>query len=240
MQQRPSVRSLVPAVSSSSEMSSSATRVNVRSGPAPGSKQPNPKSAFFSQTIPAWTPILTPFWIYAIMLTTGVVFLAIGIALKVTNDAVVELRVQYDGNGRDVACSAPQAGGDPTSCTISFTAPSDMKAPVFVYYQLTNFYQNHRRYVQSRSAEQLAGSLLGASSLSLCSPLITAANGKVLHPCGLIANSFFNGEGGEGAGPGCLAPRARAHTHKNSHVTLTLTRTLSRLGTRQTLSALLG
>jgi len=26
-----------------------------------------------------------------------------------------------------------------------------MEGPVYVYYQLDNFYQNHRRYVKSRS-----------------------------------------------------------------------------------------
>ena len=32
-----------------------------------------------------------------------------------------------------------------------------MKAPVYVYYELDNFYQNHRRYVKSRSDSQLEG-----------------------------------------------------------------------------------
>jgi hypothetical protein len=31
-----------------------------------------------------------------------------------------------------------------------------MKAPVYVYYELDNFYQNHRRYVKSRSDDQLS------------------------------------------------------------------------------------
>lgn len=32
-----------------------------------------------------------------------------------------------------------------------------MKPPVFVYYELNNYYQNHRRYVKSRSSLQLLG-----------------------------------------------------------------------------------
>ena len=32
-----------------------------------------------------------------------------------------------------------------------------MAAPIFVYYQLENFYQNHRRYVKSRDYQQLMG-----------------------------------------------------------------------------------
>lgn len=68
-----------------------------------------------------------------------------------------------------------------------------MKAPVYLYYELANFYQNHRRYVKSRSDKQLAGTFYTESSqLSDCDPLRTL-NGKLLNPCGLIANSVFNG-----------------------------------------------
>jgi len=67
-----------------------------------------------------------------------------------------------------------------------------MKAPVFVYYELQNFYQNHRRYVKSRSDTQLAGTIYtDENKVSDCDPL-RSRNGKILHPCGLVANSFFN------------------------------------------------
>jgi hypothetical protein len=33
----------------------------------------------------------------------------------------------------------------------------EIKSPIYVYYQLDNFYQNHRRYVKSRDNEQLDG-----------------------------------------------------------------------------------
>ena len=39
-----------------------------------------------------------------------------------------------------------------------------MAAPVYLYYQLDNFYQNHRRYVSSRSDTQLAGTMYTSSS----------------------------------------------------------------------------
>lgn len=68
-----------------------------------------------------------------------------------------------------------------------------MTAPVYVYYELQNFYQNHRRYVKSRNDKQLAGTMYtDPAQLSDCDPLRTV-NGKVLDPCGLIANSYFNG-----------------------------------------------
>jgi hypothetical protein len=40
---------------------------------------------------------------------------------------------------------------------LTFTAGADMEGPVYVYYELQNFYQNHRRYVKSRSDDQLRG-----------------------------------------------------------------------------------
>jgi hypothetical protein len=67
-----------------------------------------------------------------------------------------------------------------------------MTAPVYVYYELQNFYQNHRRYVKSRSDTQLAGTIYtDESKVSDCDPL-RSRNGKILHPCGLVANSYFN------------------------------------------------
>lgn len=79
-------------------------------------------------------------------------------------------------------------------CSVSFTLPKTFKAPVFLYYRLTNFYQNHRRYVKSMSSGQLNGEALSANDLSSdCSPLVTNDDGLVYYPCGLIANSMFNG-----------------------------------------------
>ena len=84
---------------------------------------------------------------------------------------------------------------------------SDISAPIYVYYQLDNFYQNHRRYVKSRSNEQLMGNNLSVSELDDCDPIKTnkdlgrdvAMDGKTeldenaaAFPCGLVAKSFFN------------------------------------------------
>lgn len=67
-----------------------------------------------------------------------------------------------------------------------------MEKPVFVYYELDNFYQNHRRYVKSRSDRQLRGDVVSESQLSDCEPKLKDGD-KFLWPCGLIAHSFFNG-----------------------------------------------
>lgn len=85
--------------------------------------------------------------------------------------------------------------------------PQDVPGPVYVYYQLDNFYQNHRRYVKSRSFNQLRGQELSVSDISSdCDPIVTVddlgnfttVNGGTLksgspaNPCGLVAKSFFN------------------------------------------------
>jgi len=76
-----------------------------------------------------------------------------------------------------------------------------LQGQVYMYYSLTNFYQNHRRYVKSRDDYQLLGASRGYSSLSTdCEPYRGIANsslpsgGVPYAPCGAIANSLFNGE----------------------------------------------
>ncbi|CEG83148.1 hypothetical protein RMATCC62417_17119 [Rhizopus microsporus] len=34
-------------------------------------------------------------------------------------------------------------------CILDFTVPTTMKGPVYMYYRLTNFYQNHRQYIKN-------------------------------------------------------------------------------------------
>ena len=65
-----------------------------------------------------------------------------------------------------------------------------------MYYKLTNFYQNNRLYVKSVSFKQLQGDALSRSQLANdCEPLVGPADlSKVYYPCGLIANSFFDGK----------------------------------------------
>ncbi|KAF3909924.1 hypothetical protein AA313_de0207719 [Arthrobotrys entomopaga] len=81
------------------------------------------------------------------------------------------------------------------TCTLKFQLEADMNPPVLLYYRLTNFYQNHRRYVKSVNEDQLQGKAVQASSLDTsdsCSPLAVDGNGKIIYPCGLMANSLFN------------------------------------------------
>lgn len=79
-----------------------------------------------------------------------------------------------------------------TLCTLSLTLPNDLNPPVLFYYRLTNFYQNHRKYVQSLDLNQLKGDVRTKDQLAACAPLQNDAAGRPYYPCGTIANSFFN------------------------------------------------
>ena len=73
--------------------------------------------------------------------------------------------------------------------------PENIGPPVFFYYRLTNFYQNHRRYVKSLDTDQLKGKAISAGTIDggSCDPLrLDNHTGKPYYPCGLIANSLFN------------------------------------------------
>jgi acyl-CoA thioesterase FadM len=81
------------------------------------------------------------------------------------------------------------------NCTIEFVVPKTMTPPVLVYYELDNFHQNHRKYFESQDIYQMAGESnienQYPTSATACEP-INKLGDRVINPCGLIANTFFN------------------------------------------------
>uniref|UniRef100_A0A6N2LQA4 ALA-interacting subunit n=1 Tax=Salix viminalis TaxID=40686 RepID=A0A6N2LQA4_SALVM len=163
---------------------------------APRRNSKRPKySKFTQQELPACKPILTPKWVVFAFLIIAIVFIPIGIACLLGSRDVVEVVERYENE-----CIPPeyannkvqyiQSSADKT-CNIRMTIPKRMKKPIYVYYQLDNFYQNHRRYVKSRSDKQLK-SLKNENDTSSCKPEHLATNGGAIVPCGLIAWSLFN------------------------------------------------
>jgi len=71
---------------------------------------------------------------------------------------------------------------------------------VYMYYGLSNFYQNHRLYVMSKDISQLAGGQISRQLTTMpkksnCYPYVGDFRRNVVYaPCGLIANSLFNGD----------------------------------------------
>ena len=81
-------------------------------------------------------------------------------------------------------------------CLINFTLSEDIRPDWNFYYAIENYYQNHRRYLNSWDVSQLRGDGF-TSPTSNCRPIVDFEDeeGKEMPviPCGLIANSWFNG-----------------------------------------------
>ena len=148
----------------------------------------------------SWRPIPSITSTVLCLEITGAIFLVIGIIIFIFSKNIKQIEIRYDNKNE---C---QIG---TKCDINFTIPKKMKKNVFVYYRLKNFYQNHRRYMKSKSYKQLKGKVMKESDIKDdCEPIIlnkdiyegvNNTNGSIVldpngvaHPCGLIAKSFFN------------------------------------------------
>lgn len=146
--------------------------------------------AFRQQKLTAWQPIMTPFKVVALFFAIGVSFIPTGTHLLSVSNSVYENTIIYDGSEANVDCSITSANQG-RKCNLMFNITEDVDGPLYVYYQLENFYQNHRRYVSSVNPYQLNGESQTEANLeTLCVEFVK--NGSALYnPCGLIANSFF-------------------------------------------------
>lgn len=84
---------------------------------------------------------------------------------------------------------------DSQTCRIQWKQDFAIPNSVLIYYRLTNFYQNHRRYVKSYDPNQLLGAKIqtGGETNANCAPLQGPGGNPQYYPCGLIANSMFSG-----------------------------------------------
>lgn len=158
------------------------------------------ESAFKQQRLPAWQPILTAGTVLPTFFVIGIAFIPVGIGLLYFSDEVKEHVIDYtyclkDNENKSCADYIHENPMEPCKCTIRFNLTEDFQKDVYLYYGLSNYYQNHRRYVKSRDDSQLLGHLLPTVS-SDCEPFARAPdeNGvmKPVAPCGAIANSLFN------------------------------------------------
>ena len=163
--------------------------------------EPNRKpdnTNFKQQTLPAWTPTLTPISVVVCFAMIGIPFVIIGVFLLQASNSIVEYEIRYDNlaeckiaeNNAAKTCTVRQrprrrsaraalfpprkqllctffslvldgararAGLTFGRAQVDFKVEDKMDGDVYVYYQLKNFYQNHRTYVKSRSDKQLLG-----------------------------------------------------------------------------------
>ena len=155
-------------------------------------------SKFKQQKLPGWRPVPTITSTTIVFFCFGVVFIVLGIIILILSNKIEEISHQYDEECRGKK-----------QCTIKLKIEKDMEKNIMVYYQLDGFYQNHRRYVKSKSDDQLNGKDLSYEEIKDsqdCDPVITnkemgknksitgadLAENDVAIPCGLIAKSFFD------------------------------------------------
>lgn len=143
-------------------------------------------NGYWQQRLWSWDPVLTPSVIVMLLGVLGVISLPVGISVFYQSNDLFEKTVKYGGSGAlDIDCSIG------TLCSASFSIDKDMDGPLYLYYELTNFYQNNIKYQKSISWSQLAGDTTWGDDVeNSCSPL-TQNNSLHLNPCGLVANSYF-------------------------------------------------
>lgn len=183
---------------------------------APGKKKK--KDGFvkrlYRQNLNGYVPIPRPKFAITFFLSVGVVLVSIGVALFVTALNVNQEEVRYDdrgsvSGGMDLAslsndkrlAAMYQTQGNGWEYTLDIKVKNKLRAPVYVYYKLGNYYQNYRRYINSANWNQLNGKS-NPGSLDTCKPIKYVDSSRapsdkfpnegIVKPCGLWAWSFFN------------------------------------------------
>ncbi|TSO25219.1 Collagen alpha-1(XII) chain [Bagarius yarrelli] len=119
-------------------------------------------TAFKQQRLPAWQPVLTAVTVLPVFFIIGLLFIPIGIGLFVTSNTIKEFEIDYTGVEQSspcFICSQPSSFKQPCKCTVPFSLRESFEGNVYMYYGISNFYQNHRRYVKSRDDRQLNGGI---------------------------------------------------------------------------------
>ena len=146
-------------------------------------------SRFRQNNIPQWRPKRTTLRNSLIFIIFAVIFLFFGILITYNSYAVETITISYS----DITTS------------VNFDLSQKMEPPIYFYYQITNFHQNHRQFLESRSSKQLAGKVIDLDEAKKkCAKVSTMEdiyipdgknfnNSDVADPCGLMAKYRFNG-----------------------------------------------
>jgi len=157
----------------------------------------HPWSRLSQQKLRAWQPVFTANWAIFMFVVIGSFCVSLGIILVVTSDLVIECFKEYGGpsclSDMSVPCKSMKINLTITTDDCS-SGRSTLPPPSFLYYQINNFFQNHRRYLKSRDDEQLSGAVITERKyLSSCEPVVMDSDQmKIRSPCGLVASSVFN------------------------------------------------
>lgn len=150
--------------------------------------EPDKNSKIQQQTLAAWYPIrstqcviLTFFLMSILCIVLGVCIIVIG------NENVIEYEKRYD----NVHCDDNPAKFAGCKKTIQLTTRTILKPPVFLYYKLVDFYQNHRTYASSE--KMIKASVFNDTiSVNSVSNGLTAYSLELQSPPHIVWDSDYN------------------------------------------------
>ena len=181
-------------------------------------------TALKQQRVPAWQPIYSVGFVVPSFFLIGIAFLPIGIGMLSMSNTIREKVIPYtdcknkDGAFcKDIIMNQNAVDRD-CYCNITFDIDTEWKGDVFIFYSLTNFYQNHRRYLRSWNKHQLLGEVDpeewgidkdgtdDCDPYKICDDAESCCNGAkgqgrcdyklpnetFYFPCGAVANSLFS------------------------------------------------
>ena len=148
------------------------------------------QSRFKQQKIPGWRILPSMFHAILYFFSIGILCLGLGIALILVSEENIFKEEFFHNN-----------------TYVIFNITKKMKADIMVYYKVYNYYQNNRRYISSKSFDQLYGENITLNDMKKrhdCDPLITNKDMEINEsifnislkqdelaiPCGLMAKSF--------------------------------------------------
>jgi len=148
-------------------------------------------SGFKQNTCWGWRPKSSPRKTAITFIIFGTIFLGVSGLLFYESQYAKEVVVTYAAEGE----KAPEE---------KLTCQLDMEKPIHVYYEITNLYQNHRRFSTSVNNDQLYGSYINDSdTVDSCHPIRTKRDrnksenndvaNDIANPCGLLPKYYFNG-----------------------------------------------
>jgi len=164
----------------------------------PNSKLPK-NARFTQQKLPAWQPVMSANTIIPILFAVGIAFIPLGIGFLISSLNVQEKIVDYtssdceSGSGEFSRNDTDQPWNISCQFTVNFTLNEGFRKNVYMYYSLSNFYQNHRRYIKSVDLPQLEGKSSQCTDTTTSADPYKEFNSSLIYaPCGAIANSMFN------------------------------------------------
>lgn len=157
------------------------------------------KNKFLQQQLPAFRFVVNMGTTMGINISFGIILIIVGAILFYYSKKTKEILIQYESKCLIIG----------EKCKVLFQLNEVFPKPIIIAYELSDYYQNLRYYVKSKSDKQLAGQDLSLSDLSKsgdCFPVMTnkemekaiSVDGTHLDPnavsipCGLIAKSYFN------------------------------------------------